>query len=137
MPAFLRDREVHWGDCDAFGIVYYPHFMSWCDETFHKLAEDRGFGQRGLPDRGIAGTPLRDIGATFHSPVSYGDTLTIAATVSDLGRSSFRMNYRLTCKGRHVADTHEVRVFTAWTKGRLHGVEIPEDIRAILQELAE
>lgn len=136
MTAYTRDRAIAWGDCDAFGIVFYPNFMAWCDETFHEMAAANGFGHRGLPERGIAGTPLRDIGATFHSPATYGDVLTIAATVSDIGRSSFRMNYRLTLGERLVAETHEVRVFTAWTKGRLHGVEIPDDIRARLEALA-
>ena len=135
MPAFTRNRDVNWGDCDAFGIVFYPHFMAWCDETFHQMALAHGFGQRFLPERGIAGTPLRDIGARFHSPASYGDVLQIAATVSDMGRASFRMNYAITRGDTLIAETHEVRMFTAWQDGHLKSVPIPDDIRELLQGL--
>lgn len=135
MPAYLRKRDVNWGDCDAFGIVFYPHFMAWCDETFHQMAAAHGFGQRYLPERGIAGTPLRDIGARFHAPASYGDVLTIAANVSDLGRASFRMNYRISRDETLIAQTHELRMFTAWQGDVLKSVPIPDDIRTKLEGL--
>ena len=55
--------DVHFGDCDPAGIVFFPNFSRWMDE-----ASGAFFLACGVPpwrelmkDRGIVGTPLLEI----------------------------------------------------------------------------
>lgn len=131
MPAFFHEITVTWGDCDAMGIVFYPNYFRWIDASFHSLARHLGFSQRSLPeDYGIAGTPLADVGCNFVSPATYGDTLTVRVTTSEIGRASLLMAYEFRCGDRVVARGHEKRVFVKDSDGTLRSAPVPEDLRA-------
>lgn len=132
--AFVQERIVEWGDCDAAGIVYYPNYFRWIDGCFHALCRAVGFDQVSLGrDFGLAGTPLVDSGLRFVSPGRYHDRLRIAARITRLGRSGLTVGYRLSIDGRPVAEGAEGRAFVAAVEGRLKAVPIPAPIRAALE----
>jgi 4-hydroxybenzoyl-CoA thioesterase len=123
--------QARWGDVDAAGIVFYPRFFEWYD-----LATEQLFVALGLPwptlfpAQGIVGVPIVESGSRFVSPVRYGDTLDIRATVAWVKDKTFRMEHALSIDGRLCATGFEVR---AWVKqptpgGRLEAMAIPEAI---------
>lgn len=128
MP-FQHDLPIMFGDCDPFGIVFYPNYFRWMDNTFHMMCAAAGFSQTDLPALGIKGTPLRDVGCEFHSPATQGDTLTIAAGITEFTRTSLRVGYRLSVGDRLVAEGYELRIFVKEKDGRIASARAPEAIR--------
>ncbi|WP_238365030.1 acyl-CoA thioesterase [Mesobacterium pallidum] len=131
MP-FQHDMPIMFGDCDPFGIVFYPNYFRWMDNTFHMMCAAAGFSQTDLPAHGIKGTPLRDVGAEFHSPARAGDTLTISAEIAEFTRSSLKVAYRLSIGERLVATGHELRIFVKEKDGGIASARAPEPIREML-----
>jgi 4-hydroxybenzoyl-CoA thioesterase len=132
--AFVQERIIEWGDCDAAGIVYYPNYFRWIDGCFHALGRAAGFDQMSLGrDFGLMGTPLMESSLKFVSPGRYHDSLRIEARITRLGGSGLTVAYALSIDGRAVAQGHEARAFVAEVEGRLRPAPIPTPIRAALE----
>jgi YbgC/YbaW family acyl-CoA thioester hydrolase len=132
--AFVQERVIEWGDCDAAGIVYYPNYFRWIDGCFHAMCRASGFDQMTMMrDHGLVGTPLMESGLKFRSPGRYHDPLRVQAVISRLGAKGLTVDYTLTIDGRLVAEGHEVRAVAAEVEGKLRSVPIPPAIRAALE----
>ena len=141
MPRSTQHRvEVPFGDCDPAGIVFFPNFLRWMD-----AASLAFFAQCGLPPwrelertRGIVGTPVLEIGTTFSTAATYGQTLTVHTHVEEWRAKVFVQRHRvvrrdeggdtLICEGREVRafvrrDEHDPQ--------RLRAIPVPDDIRAL------
>lgn len=120
--------EVQWADCDAAGIVFYPHFFRFMDIAFQRLLRSKETGQRELRrDHGILGTPLLEAGASFRSPARYDDTLVLDVAIAACTSKTLRITYRGRIADRAVFDGFEIRGFVMeGENGRLRGVKIPE-----------
>lgn len=136
---FETERLVEWGDCDAAGIVFFPNFYRWIDGHYHRFTEAcAGYDQRTLvADYGLLGTPLRDTGCTFFSPARFGDTLTIASTLTKLGTTSLSFAYVFSRGGTLVAKGRETRVMVREVDGVIDKAAIPDPVRARLAPLVE
>jgi 4-hydroxybenzoyl-CoA thioesterase len=131
--------QVHFGDCDPAGIVYFPNFSRWMDQA--SLAF---FMAAGLPPwreltatRGIVGTPVLEIHTRFVASATYGQQIEVHTSVTAWERKVFRHQHRvmradpdgptLLCEGT------EVRAFVVRhpdDASRLKAVPPPEDIVA-------
>ena len=131
--------QVHFGDCDPAGIVFFPNFARWMDQA--SLAF---FMAAGLPpwreltaSRGIVGTPVLETHTRFLNPATYGETLEVHTSVTAWERKVFRHRHRvmradpqgplLLCEGA------EVRAFVVRhpdDPSRLKAIPPPEDIVA-------
>jgi 4-hydroxybenzoyl-CoA thioesterase len=132
--------DVHFGDCDPAGIVFFPNFSRWMD-----AASLAFFMQCGVPPwrellktRGIVGTPLLEIHTKFSQAATYGETLTISTWVEEWRSKVFVQMHRITrpktegaeliCEGR------EVRAFVTRDPAdpdRLRAMPVPQDIQAL------
>jgi 4-hydroxybenzoyl-CoA thioesterase len=132
--------DIHFGDCDPAGIVFFPNFSRWMD-----AASLAFFMECGLPPwrelvktRGIVGTPLLEINTKFHKAATYGETILIDTWVEEWRAKVFIQMHRVTrmrglsvdliCEGR------EVRAFVerdAQNPDRLRAMPVPEDIKAL------
>ena len=79
----LHTVDVHFGDCDPAGIVFFPNFSRWMDAASLKF-----FMECGVPPwrelvktRGIVGTPLLEIHTKFLKPATYGETIEVHTSV--------------------------------------------------------
>ena len=132
--AFVQERVIEWGDCDAAGIVFYPNYFRWIDGCFHAMCRASGFDQMTMmKDHGLVGTPLIESGLKFRAPGRYHEDLTVSAVISRLGRSGLTVDYRLNVGERLVAEGQEVRAVAAEVEGKMRAVPMPEAIRAALQ----
>ncbi|MEO0382703.1 MAG: thioesterase family protein [Pseudomonadota bacterium] len=131
---FEVTRDIEWGECDALGIVFYPSFFKWMDAAFHAFTRSEGFDQASLSrDHQICGTPLVDAGCTFLSPGRYYEPLTIAVSVTKLGRSSVSLAYSFHIGETAIAEGRETRAFVKSDEDGLRKAEIPGDIRNRLE----
>lgn len=135
MATFKRDYTVEWGDCDDAGIVFYPNFFYWFDCTFQAMVRSVGLNQREVQARFKAITPLVDVGATFRSPVTYDDVITVHADIEEWAEKRIRIVYNVKCGDRLVATGFEKRAWAVHTPdGGIKGAPIPEEYKAYFQQ---
>ncbi|MEW6706064.1 MAG: acyl-CoA thioesterase [Pseudomonadota bacterium] len=127
---------VQFGDCDPAGIVFFPNFSRWMDES------SLGFFMAcGVPPwrelvktRGIVGTPLLEIHTRFLRPATYGETIEVHTTVEEWSAKTFRHRHRVTRDGELLCEGTEVRAFVVRDPGnpeRIKAIAVPEDIKAL------
>jgi 4-hydroxybenzoyl-CoA thioesterase len=119
---------VTWGDCDAAGIVFYPNYFKWFDAATHAFFESIGFPHRRLQaDFDAVGLVLVDARSSFRAPATYGDTLLISTTVTELGARRLVLGHRVTRGDVLICEGQEVRVFAMHgPDGRVGAQPLPE-----------
>ena len=133
-----REVEIEWGDCDAAGIVFYPRYFAMFDASTAYLME-KALGMkkaRWVKAHGIVGIPMGDTGARFLIPSSYGDTITIESSFSDVRRSSFDILHRVLKDGQLAIEAHETRIWAGRdpdNPARIKSVEIPAKVASAMR----
>ena len=126
--------DVHFGDCDPAGIVFFPNFSRWMDEA------SLGFFMAcGLPPwrelvktRGIVGTPLLEIHTKFLKTATYGETIEVHTTIESWAAKTFRHRHVIRRGDEVLCEGTEVRVFVVrdpQNPDRIKAIPVPEDIR--------
>jgi len=109
-----REIQIEWGDCDPFGIVFFPRYFEYFDACtnalFHRAL---GYPKAEMLRRfRIAGIPLVEPSCNFKVPSSYGDIVTVESYVARWGTSSFSLSHNL-YRGESLAvEGIEKRVWT-------------------------
>jgi 4-hydroxybenzoyl-CoA thioesterase len=109
-----KEIQIEWGDCDPFGIVFFPRYFEYFDACtnalFHRAL---GFPKAEMLQRfQIAGIPLVQASANFFVPSSFGDVVSVESCVAQWGKSSFSVQHRL-LRGKTLAvEGFEKRVWT-------------------------
>jgi 4-hydroxybenzoyl-CoA thioesterase len=138
LPPFELTLPVRFGQVDYAGIMYYPRFF----DNFHTVFEDM-FGERlGVPYMSILqdrrlGFPMVRIETEFHRPFRFGEPMRLVLSVTRIGRSSITFRYR-----GHAGDDSEPSVEAVATVVTIdldsfESLEIPPDIRAVLEDLCD
>src|SRR3954469_14090068 len=138
MPVIGRlKRTLAWGDCDPAGIIYYPTYYRWMDAATWALVAEAGFPAKRMRTE-LYTLPLVSAECTFVSSPTFGDECEIRSHVELWGRSSFTVQHEVVLLGeqqRQLARGSESRVWCRYTAGPgspLHGVRIPQEVRAAL-----
>ena len=136
MKTHVHRVTVQFGDCDPAGIVFFPNFSRWMDQS--SLAF---FMACGLPPwrelvktRGIVGTPLLEIHTRFIVPATYGEEIEVHTSVEEWMRKTFRHRHVVKRGDTVLCEGTEVRAFVvrdAENPDRLRAIPVPEDIRAM------
>jgi 4-hydroxybenzoyl-CoA thioesterase len=129
--------DVHFGDCDPAGIVFFPNFSRWMDQA--SLAF---FMACGVPPwreleatRGIVGTPLLEIHTRFLRPATYGQTLEVHTHVEEWREKVLIQHHRILRGDELLCEGRETRAFVVRLPGsyKMKSIPIPEDIKAMCQ----
>ncbi len=128
--------NVRFGDCDPAGIVYFPNFMKWMDES--SLAF---FMACGVPPwrelnriNGIVGTPLLEINTRFVNSATYGQAIEVHTTIEQWNAKTFKHRHIIRRGDTLICEATEVRAFVQRDKEdpeRLRAISIPPDIKAM------
>ena len=127
---------VHFGDCDPAGIVFFPNFSRWMDQSSFAF-----FRACGVPPwrelqrtRGIVGTPLLEIHTRFLRPATYGDTIEVHTTIEEWAAKTFRHRHAVRRGDELLCEGTEVRAFVIRdpeNPDRIKAIAIPPDIQAL------
>lgn len=135
MISHSSELTVAWGDCDPFGLVYYPAMFAWFNEVEHDLLRRLGFGTKKLITERRTAFVMGDIQFRFIGPASYGDRVRTTMTLAKLGGATVHWD----CTAEHVdggavvTKGKAIRIYAETLEdGTLKAREIPEDIRAAL-----
>jgi YbgC/YbaW family acyl-CoA thioester hydrolase len=133
----MIDIKVRWSEADQAGIAFYPRFFEWFDMATEALFESLEMPWPVLfPRYRVVGVPIVDVGARFASPVRYGDTVTVRASISDVREKTFRVNHEVSVGERHCATGFEVRAWVVQPDepgGRLHAKALPIEVATKLK----
>jgi len=137
MLADTRTLRIEWGDCDPAGIVFYPRYFAMFDTSTAYLME-RAAGMSKfdyLKHYKFVGHPIVETRAIFRVPTRFGDEVSIETAVVACGRSSIKIEHRLSKAGVLAVEGFETRVFVAHDPAdpeKLKSQPIPLDLAARL-----
>ncbi len=128
--------DVHFGDCDPAGIVFFPNFSRWMDESSLAFFMACGLQPWRVLEktRGIVGTPLLEIHTKFIKPATYGETIEVHTTIEDWAAKTFRHRHVVKRGDTVLCEGTEVRAFIMRDpadRDRIRAIPIPEDIKAL------
>jgi len=109
----VRTTRIEWCDCDPAGIIFYPRYFEIFDTGTTALIE-RALGMNKiayLKAYDFVGHPVVETRARFRQPTRFGDEVTIESRIAACGRSSFKVEHRLTLDGALAAEGFETRVW--------------------------
>src|ERR1700733_2301855 len=133
MVGNTRKTRIEWGDCDPAGIIFYARYFEIFDTSTTILLE-RALGMKKieyLKAYDFLGHPLVETRAKFRLPTRFGDEVTIETLLVACGRSSFRIEHRLTHAGALAAEGFETRVWGTRDPGdpkRMTAQPIPPEV---------
>ncbi len=126
--------QVEWGDCDPGGIVYFPRYFEYCDICTNALFVHAGLPKpKMLKTYKIAGIPIVDVHGRFMIPSEYPDTLVVASSIAEWGRSSFTVQHKIYKAKKLAAEVIEKRVWVTRVRGdrsRFKAEPIPTKVKA-------
>jgi 4-hydroxybenzoyl-CoA thioesterase len=134
-----RKTRIEWGDCDPAGIIFFARYFDIFDVSTTVLLE-RALGMKKidyLKAYNFAGHPLVETRARFRLPTRHGDNVTIESAVVGCGRSSFKVEHRLTHDGALAVEGFETRVWVSRDPGdpaRIKSLAIPPRVIARLTD---
>jgi acyl-CoA thioester hydrolase len=133
MPASDKARHVEpisvrWGDMDSMGHVNNAQYFTYCESArMSYFAAVRMVEHREDERHGPA---LAAADLNFRQQVRYPAELEVATRVTEIGRSSFKMEYELLHRGTddRVADGVGVIVWVDYATGK--SIPLPESLKA-------
>jgi acyl-CoA thioester hydrolase len=124
---------VHWGELDAFGHVNNARYFTWFESARVAYFREIGIGM----DRPSALGPIVASGSCdYLRPVTYPAEMTVGATVTSIGNTSFAMAYglwRSETPGKLYA--RGTTVVVAFDYVAMKKVRVPDEIRQAMARL--
>lgn len=134
MRHFRYERLLQWSECDPAGIIFFPHYARWMVEGVNLMFLALGIDPNGVTESGAQrGLPSTGFKTQFHAPALLHDQIIHEIAVTRIGRKSLSFTHRFIRDQKVLADAEEVRVWAESDPGGLRTVEIPGDIRALLE----
>ncbi len=130
-----KEIQIEWGDCDPFGIVFFPRYFEYFDSCtnalFHRAL---GYSKAEMLKRfQIAGIPLVKASCNFLVPSSFGEVVRVESKVVGWGTSSFSVEHRLYRGSTLAVEGFETRVWTVrdtHDPSKIQGQSVPREVIA-------
>ena len=128
--------RLRFGETDAAGIVFYPTFFAWFDVGMSGLLRAAlGGNLTDAHGRPRFPVPIVEAGARFVAPLHFDDAIAVRSTITELGRSSLRVEHVVLRGDLEAARGFEVRVLIQpGDEGRIVAAPLPPALRAALAE---
>jgi len=120
---------VRYVECDQQGIVFNAHYLIWADEAVNDWWTARGVDWPELNARGVDYVVVASA-LEWRSSARYGDTVTVAAELEKLGRTSVTVRFAVRVGDRSCCEVRTTYVCT------VDGASAPwpDEVRARLTE---
>lgn len=125
-PFFSCDIPVRWGDMDAYGHVNNTLYFRYFEEARFQWMLDKG-----IPLKSDTHPVVVTIGCTFLRPIFHPETLRIDVFISEPGRSSFMVKYKVYTASQldvPAAEGYSKVVWVSSVDGK--SVPLPDPVRA-------
>jgi len=129
--------SVAWGDCDPAGIVFFPNYLRWMDESALHLFDTIGLGWKTLRQQYNApGLPLARMQTDFIYPATFGDSLKIVSVISRVRSRSISLRHEVRNADQIIVIGSEERVWSTGgpiVEGKIKPSRFPDDILSLLR----
>ncbi len=124
---------VAWGEMDAFQHVNNVAFARWVETARVAYLTRLGLMHRAVSE-GI-GPIVRRLAIDYRRPLTYPDTVRVEVTVQSIGRTSFRMAYRMWSEHHQAeaASAEDIIVMVDYRSSR--PIPVDDVLRAAIVEL--
>ncbi len=129
---FSEGRAVRFQDVDAAGIVFFPRVLEYLSDVYISFLTARGVHVPRSVEAGEYVIPLVHAEADYFAPMRFGDAILVDVVGVDIGRTSFRVGYRVRHADGRVAAVGQTAHVTVGLPG-FAPIPIPEDLRAALE----
>ncbi len=85
---------VRYAETDMMGVVYNGNYLPWFEVGRTTLLKECGLPYRDLEAQGYY-LPVIELGAKFHRPALYDDTLAIVTTLTEKPLLRIRLDYEV------------------------------------------
>ena len=128
--------DIQFGDCDPAGIVFFPNFLRWMDESSLAFFMAHGVGPWRVTakTRNIHGTPLLEIHTKFYKSATYGESIEVHTTIEEWAAKTFKHRHLVKRGDTLLCEGTEVRTFIERDPAdpdRIRSIPIPEDFKAL------
>ena len=127
------ETPVAWGEMDSLqhvnNIVYFRYFESARMAYFHRLGFWDYLGETGV------GPILASTGCKFRVPLTYPDTVSVGASVSEIGGDRFVMKYVAVSHRHEKVAAEGEGLVVAYDYRGLRKVALPDEIRQRIEAL--
>lgn len=131
--------QVHWGDCDPAGIIFYPTYFRWMDAATWAFWASVGYTAKRMKAEHLA-MPLVSADCRFIAPAEQGDRCELRSRIARFGGKSFVVAHDVVREdGTALASGSETRVWGRFADGPgtpLKGEPIPESLKALFRRRA-
>jgi YbgC/YbaW family acyl-CoA thioester hydrolase len=128
--------QVHWGDCDPAGIIFYPTYFRWMDAATWGLWASVGYTAKRMKLEHLA-MPLVAADCRFIAPAEQADRCEVRSRITRFGGKSFVVAHDVVRDdGVSLASGSETRVwgrFAGAAGTALKGEAIPEAVKALFR----
>lgn len=128
--------QVHWGDCDPAGIIFYPTYFRWMDAAAWALLDGVGYNAKRMRSEQRA-MPLVSAECRFIAPAVQGDRCEVRSRIVRFGGKSFVVAHDIVRgDGEALASGSETRVWGRFADGPgspMKGETIPEALKALFR----
>jgi acyl-CoA thioester hydrolase len=122
---------VRWGDMDTMDHVNNAKYFTYCESA--RMSYFAAIHMLDYRETELQGPALASATLNFRRQVRYPAVLEVFTGVSDIGRSSFKMDYELVLQGtgERVADGTGVIVWVDYGTGK--STPLPEGLKAAIR----
>ena len=128
--------QLHWGDCDPAGIIFYPTYFRWFDAATWAFFASVGYPAKRMRAEHLA-MPLVAADCQFKAPAEQEDRAEVRSRIGRWGGKSFVIRHKVVrADGTLLAEGSETRVWGRYASGPgspMKGLKIGEDIRSLFR----
>ena len=135
MPAqsivFSTQLPVRWGDLDALNHVNHACFFTYMEQARLLWWAQNNF----IIDRTSTGPILAHVSCDYLQPLTFPSTIKISLSLSDLGRSSFNINYLISSEKDTGIIFAKGKTTVVWVNyQQKKSIPLPEDIKQLFSD---
>lgn len=128
--------QLHWGDCDPAGIIFYPTYFRWFDAATWNFFASVGYHAKRMRAEHLA-MPLVAADCEFKHPAGQQDRAEVRSRILRWGGKSFVVRHEvIRDDGTLLARGSETRVWGRYVDGPgspLKGRPITEELKALFR----
>lgn len=121
--------RVRWGEVDAQGVVFNPHYFLYADVAATEFFRAIGVISGSHPD--VGQSYVVDAHGQFHASARFDDLLDVEVSVARVGRSSYALTVQIRCGDQTL--TTIALTYVRAVEGK--ALPLSDGFRAILVDL--
>lgn len=130
----IYQTKIKLHETDAAGLLFFSNQLKIVHDAYESLLEQIGFNFAELIRNKNFFLPIVHSESDYKSPLFVGDLIEIQITVTNVGKTSFTLAYKLLGASQNLVGTTQT-VHVTMDKTTRKKISLPSDLRLKLEEL--